>query len=77
MCGIALVSCPPGGVILAVIQIVGYSPYELYISVDFGKQISGDDHKVLLQDIRLEQKYGIIRGCRRKSSMAVSHRGDS
>ena len=36
-----------------------------------------DDCKVPLQDIRLEQKYGIIRGCRRKSTMAVSHRGDT
>ena len=31
---------------------------------------------VVLQDVRLEQKYGIIRGCRRKASLATSQRGN-
>lgn len=32
---------------------------------------------VMLQDLRLEQKYGIIRSCRRKSTHAASQRGEA
>ncbi|KAA6428241.1 MAG: hypothetical protein FRX49_01837 [Trebouxia sp. A1-2] len=43
--------------------------------VPLGDSLSDSDSDS--EDIRLEQKYGIIRGCRRKSSMAVSHRDSS
>lgn len=38
-------------------------------------QCAVDGIAVVLQDVRLEQKYGITRGCRRKSSLAASHKG--
>ncbi|DBA99043.1 hypothetical protein WJX77_007957 [Trebouxia sp. C0004] len=43
--------------------------------VPLGDSLSDSDSDS--EDIRLEQKYGIIRGCRQKSSMAVSHRDSS
>ncbi|KAL0054114.1 hypothetical protein WJX82_004029 [Trebouxia sp. C0006] len=43
--------------------------------VPLGDSLSDSDSDS--EDTRLEQKYGIIRGCRRKSSMAVSHRDSS
>lgn len=39
-------------------------------------QSAVDGFAIVSQDIRLEQKYGIIRGCRRKSSLAASHKGN-